>query len=215
MRTLGLLVKSGLAISVQIEEADAAFWRVLRRDDVLLTAESGPYARFPFHPLIELDSPAGLAASRDAVAIVRAESKRRLRVLLESVAPIDAVGLTVGSLVDPKTIANPHIRAHASEGLLFREVILNALDEARIPHWVLRSKDAYGQVAVQLPMAEVALRGEVETRGRGVVKPWRADEKLAAVGALWALAAVRTRPFGASGSVSAAQGARSRPRRHL
>ena len=36
-------------------------------------------------------------------------------------------GLVVGSVIDPATVGNPHIRAHASEGRLFRSVLESAL----------------------------------------------------------------------------------------
>jgi hypothetical protein len=36
------------------------------------------------------------------------------------------IGIVVGSIIDPATIANPHIRAHAQEGQLFRTVVETA-----------------------------------------------------------------------------------------
>jgi hypothetical protein len=186
MRALGLRVKSGSAIAV-IVEGDARSWCVTRREEILLTAPTGEYARFPYHPLLELDSEAGAEASLAAVATIRSESRRRLAATLGMFGAIDAAGVVAGSLVDPQTLGNLHMRAHAREGQLFRDVVIDALDRAQIPHEVLRDKDSYAQASARLQLTETALRNELKVKGRVVVKPWRADEKLATLGSLYVL----------------------------
>jgi hypothetical protein len=186
MRALGLRVKSGFAIAVTIE-GDAQSWRVAQRDQVLLTTEEGPYARFPFHPLVEMAPEAGAAVCSTAVGNVRSESRKRLAVLLKSIGSLDAACVVSGSMIEPDTVANLHIRAHAREGQLFREVVIDALECARIPHEILRDKHSYEQVALKLQLTQAGLRSQVNSKGHGLVKPWRSDEKLATVGALSAL----------------------------
>jgi hypothetical protein len=50
--------------------------------------------------------------------------------------------LVVGSQLDPASIANPHIRAHALEGQLFRIALEQALHAHRIGTVVLTERDA-------------------------------------------------------------------------
>src|SRR5947207_2130338 len=56
---------------------------------------------------------------------------------------IKRAALVVGSQIDPTTIANPHIRAHAFEGRLFRSVVEETLQDEKIRTDVLLERDAY------------------------------------------------------------------------
>jgi hypothetical protein len=186
MRALGLRVKSGSAI-IAVIDGEPTAWRVVHCGQVLLTVPAGPYARFPYHPLIEMDAESGRAASREAVAIVRSESRKQLGSLLKSLAPLDSAGVVAGSATDPNRIFNPHIRAHARESQLFREVVITALDRAQIPYQVLRDKEALREFASKIRTPEPEAWEMISRGGQGVVKPWRIDEKLAALGGLYAL----------------------------
>jgi hypothetical protein len=186
VRAIGFRVKSGSAV-VTVIEGDSDSWRVVHAGQVALTALVGQYARFPYHPLIEMDSESGPAASREAVAIVRSESRLQLASTLNSLDPIGSAGVIGGSAIDPEKITNPHIRVHAREGRLFQEVVIAALDRAEIPYRVLSDKKARTELATQLRMAEGEVWDRISRAGRGVVRPWRIDQKLAVAGALYAL----------------------------
>ena len=58
--------------------------------------------------------------------------------------------LVVGSQIDPSDIANPHIRAHALEGRLFRSAVAETLHANEIRSEVLLERDAYSTVAARL-----------------------------------------------------------------
>jgi hypothetical protein len=103
---------------------------------------------------------------------------------------INRAALVVGSQIDPARIANPHIRAHALEGRLFRSVIEQALDDHEIRTELLLERDTYASVAARLTQSsddlERAIRGfglSAAAKGR----PWRAEQKLAALAALFVL----------------------------
>jgi len=100
---------------------------------------------------------------------------------------IRGAALVVGSLVDPATIANDHIRIHALEGQLFREVVRRAAEAARVDTTVWRERDLYRAAAAALKTTESALKSRVATLGRGVGGPWRAEQKCAATAALMVL----------------------------
>jgi hypothetical protein len=188
MRTVGFRVKSGFAIAA-IVNGTARNWRIESCREVMLAPETGRFARFPFHPLVELEGEPAVAESREAVAAVQASAATHLASFLESAGALAAAGIVVGSLANPDTLSNAHIRAHAREAELFRGVITRALDAANIPYVLISEKDAYSRVAAERGCREAQLRAEVSTHGKGVVTPWRAEQKLAALGAAWRLSA--------------------------
>jgi hypothetical protein len=84
----------------------------------------------------------------------------------------------LGSQVNPASIANPHIRAQASQGQLFRSALEEALEGYRIRTAVLIE---------QLKKSSDQLRHLIQTFGRFTKGPWRAEQKLAALAAWLAL----------------------------
>ncbi|PYJ46886.1 MAG: hypothetical protein DME50_09855 [Verrucomicrobia bacterium] len=95
--------------------------------------------------------------------------------------------LVVGSQIDPTSITNPHIRAHAFEGQLFRSVLEEALHAHRVRTQVLIEGDIYAKAAVQLKKSSAQLRHLIQTFGRFTEGPWRAEQKAAALAAWLAL----------------------------
>jgi hypothetical protein len=93
----------------------------------------------------------------------------------------------VGSQIDPDSIANPHIRAHAFEGRLFRSVLEEALQAHRIRTDVFIERDAYAQAALELKESTENVRCVIQNFGRDTDAPWRAEQKLAAIAAWLAL----------------------------
>ena len=71
---------------------------------------------------------------------------------------ISAAGIVAGSVVDPKTIRNDHIRAHAEEGRLFRVVIQDALKEARLKATVMPEKELMAKAVKALGISEPKLK---------------------------------------------------------
>ena len=100
---------------------------------------------------------------------------------------IRRAALVVGSRIDPASIANPHIRAHAFEGRLFRSVLEKSLQTHRIRTDVLIERDAYREAIVILKQSNEHVRRMIQILGRDTEAPWRAEQKLAAVAAWFAL----------------------------
>jgi hypothetical protein len=96
--------------------------------------------------------------------------------------------LVVGSVIEPASITNPHIRAHALEGQLFRRVLEEALTSNGLACSVVVERSAYAKAASVLGRAENDLKRAVVSLGRSRSGPWRAEEKLAALAAWMALA---------------------------
>jgi hypothetical protein len=102
---------------------------------------------------------------------------------------IASVNLVVGSDIDPEKIANPHIRAHALEGRLFRSVLENAARSAGLPCVVIVERDLYARAKAAIQRSERDLKTTLRELGRVLGGPWRADDKAACLIAWMALAA--------------------------
>lgn len=100
---------------------------------------------------------------------------------------ISRAGLVVGRQTDPASIANPHIRAHAFEGQLFRSVLTEALQAHRIRTEVLIEQNAYAHAAVKLNESNENVRRVIRNFGQVTQGPWRAEQKLAALAAWFVL----------------------------
>src|SRR5262249_35601276 len=126
--------------------------------------------------------------------IVRTISQQSLTKLLkvyeQKEIRIRRAVLVVGSQIDPAEIANPHIRAHALEGRLFRSVVEQALHGDQICTDVLLERDAYPSVAARFKQSIDDVKRAIQDLRQSAVAmagPWRAEQKLAALAALFAL----------------------------
>jgi hypothetical protein len=101
---------------------------------------------------------------------------------------VGAASLVVGSDIDPDRISNPHIRAHALEGRLFRTTLEDALKSCGLPSSVIVERKIYEQAETILKRPASDLKRFVTELGRDVPGPWRADEKTACLAAWLAFA---------------------------
>ena len=186
MKAIGLRIKSGFAIAAIVSKGAGGFAIEAIRT-VPLSTEDLPQSRFPYHPTIELSERQGAALSDKAVKEVRRTAAREMRKVLQENGGIKKAAMVVGSVIDPDSLGNPHVRVHALEGKLFREVVAEALEEQGIQCGVLVERDAYAKVAADVSATEQKLRTEVAALGQGRIKPWRSEEKLATLAALWKL----------------------------
>jgi hypothetical protein len=175
---VGFRIKSGWATTVLLA-GPAKAPRVVDRRVTLLADPDDPETRQPFHAGLDThESRAAQAVKRLVKAVERFAHRSVAGLIAEYRAAgyrIRGAGIVVGSLVDPASIANDHIRAHAEEGRLFRVVVAAAVRARRLPVRVLREKDLYA--------TEARFRRRVAALGEAVAGPWRAEEKAAALAA--------------------------------
>ena len=126
--------------------------------------------------------------------VVRSISQQSLTGLLKDYRRkgfrIMRAAVVVGSQINPANIANPHIRAHALEGRLFRLAVTETLQAHEIRTEVLLERDAYPTVAARLKQSSDDVKRAIEDLRRSAPangQPWRAEEKLAALAGLFAL----------------------------
>ncbi len=91
--------------------------------------------------------------------------------------------LVVGSQINPDSIANPHIRAHALEGRLFRTTLQTALRSQGVRCSILTERNAYAEAANILGQSPERIKLAIAELGRSIKGPWRADQKMAALAA--------------------------------
>jgi len=179
---LGIRLKSGWASAVLMGAGEDTP-TFLHRGHLLLADPSVPKSSQPYHSgfgrlqkdpeiLERLTGVVYQAAMRSLSAFVnecRAKGHQPT-----------AIALVVGSTIDPERIGNEHIRAHASEARLFRAALERAASDVDLPCVSTREADLRARVA-HPPASRWAAR--IETLGQVAGRPWRADEKLAALAA--------------------------------
>jgi hypothetical protein len=186
---LGFRVKSGWAAAVMLSGSPLS----PELCDVRRVELSDP--RFsetqqPYHASMgKLETDARRITSR--VAVVRNVARKSIAALLvrhrQNGYAIRCAGVVVGSQTDPRSIANPHIRAHALEGQLFRSVLEEPLHMHGISAHILLERDAYAQAAAKLKLTNAKMRDVIQRLGRVAKVPWRVEQKIAAVAAWLAL----------------------------
>jgi len=186
---LGFRVKSGWAAAVLLEGSvrSPQLCDVQRID---LSDPQLPESRQPYHAAMGKLETDGKKINR-RLDVVRRITGKSIAKLLASYRQqnfrIKRAALVVGSQIDPRSVANPHIRAHASEGQLFRSVLERALQAHRIRTDVFNERDAYGKVAAEFKESDENVRRMIQKFGRTTEAPWRAEQKLAALAACLAL----------------------------
>ncbi len=189
---LGFRVKSGWAVVVLLTKPSHS----LQLSDVSRVELSDPRlpeTRQPYHAAMgKLETNSEKLDRRERV--VRCIAQQSLSNLLlgyrQKGYAIKRAAVVVGSQVDPARIASPHIRAHALEGRLFRAAVEETLRGQKIRADVLLERDAYARVAARLKQSIDELKLAIQNLGRSRPansRPWRAEQKLAALAALFAL----------------------------
>jgi hypothetical protein len=182
---LGFRVKSGWAAAVLLTGPTRSPQLCdVRRID--LSDPRLPETRQPYHAAMgKLETDTTKINRR--VSVVRSIAQQSLATLLASYRQkgyaIRRAALVVGSQVDPDSIANAHIRAHAFEGQLFRSVLGEALQACRIRTEILVERNAYAQAAAKLKDSNDNVQRMIRDLGRVAQGPWRAEQKLAALAA--------------------------------
>jgi hypothetical protein len=189
---LGFRVKSGWAAVVLLTRLrDAPQLADVNR--VELSDPRLPETRQPYHASMgKLETDSRIVNRRERV--VRCIAKQSLGTLLTGYRQkgyrIRQAVLVVGSQIDPTIITNPHIRAHAFEGRLFRSAVEQTLAVHEIRTGVLLERDAYARVAARLKQSNDHVKRTIQDLGRSIPPncgPWRAEQKFAALAAFFAL----------------------------
>ena len=185
----GFRVKSGWAAAVLLTGPISS--PALRENRMIdLSDPRVPETRQPYHATFgQLETDAKKTNRR--TSIVHRVTKQSITDLLSDYRrkgySITCASLVIGSQIDPASVANPHIRAHALEGQLFRSALDQALNAHGIRTFILLERDAYARAGAQLKKSCDDVRQTIQNLGRSTEGSWRVEQKLAALGAWLAL----------------------------
>ena len=170
--TIGFRAKTGRAIAIGL--SGEAF---VLRHEFDLTDPRVPETAQPFHAVMELPWREAIKTAAPFVAAIEAVAAERLASLLQEIASrgftIKRVGIVGSQDRDLVRLGNPHIRAHAAEGILFRRV----LEVAAATHGLQATSFTEQEARDSAPAALL------NAIGKEAGKPWRTDEKAAATAA--------------------------------
>jgi hypothetical protein len=188
--SLGFRVKSGWAMVVLLAGPESSP-TLLRCERALLSDPNVPATIQPYHATLKLSGADGKAELRRLVKLVAMAAKRSIKDLFKQTTnagyEVQSAAIVVGSLVDPATLHNEHIRAHGLEGQLFRSVLEDAFQAHGIAFTVFLEKSAYITAAEHFRITEAAAKRTIAQLGESHQGPWRAEEKMAALAAWVAL----------------------------
>ncbi len=186
---LGFRVKSGYAIAVALRGPRSGPGVLVRRV-VALSDPAVAETRQPYHDGFykQQDDPREIGRR---LKIVKRCAKQSVDALLEDACfaglRCRGAGLVVGSVIDPQKVGNPHIRAHASEGRLFRTVLEEALRSRGVGCAVIVEKQLAAKAAVDLGQRDADIARAIAAFGKTLGGAWRAEEKAACAAAWLAL----------------------------
>jgi hypothetical protein len=183
---IGLRAKTARAIAVVISGTEPSL-RAVSRAEITLSTPGTPAMFQPYHGVMNLGWDEAVVAVREAERSIAAAAARSLEDLLIDlrnqnldVACVAIVGAPDRNLA---AIGSPHIRAHAAEGVLFRLVWQTAAHAVGVPSTAFSEKGIEALAAARLHLSVDALRARLAEFGQAVGRPWRADEKAAAMAA--------------------------------
>ena len=126
------------------------------------------------------------AVSKSAKAIERVAAKA-LAKMIDQLQASGQKPIGVGVVGAPDRnlarIGNPHIRAHAGEGVLFRRVLEIGAESNGLKWQVFSDRESDGAVAMRLSSKYSKIRQSLDNLRQSVPPPWRMDEKQAALAA--------------------------------
>ncbi|PYS18387.1 MAG: hypothetical protein DMG11_33485 [Acidobacteria bacterium] len=184
--SIGFRAKTGRAIAVALTSGNSgpAF---LARWEVALHDPHRPATGQPHHEVMEmpwLDAQSAVRPFEQQIESIAVEVLSGLLKELQSkgcrVGSIGVVGSPDRKL---EAIGNPHIRAHAAEGILFRRVLEVAADEHKLRWRSFSDRTFNDQALAELRRKPQDLTTTLVSIGHSAGKPWRADERIAATAA--------------------------------
>ena len=184
---IGFRIKTAKTIVVAVR-ADPEL-QLVGRDELVLADTNVPASFQPFHAGLDKKEGAAHPVVVEACEAARASALTNVTRYVEALRSdghrILQAGLVVNSIHNPDIIKNDHIRAHASEGRLFFEVVEAALTAADVPSFCALLADCYVDAGTTLTQPDKAVKAQVAVLGKTAGPPWRADEK-AACAVAWA-----------------------------
>jgi len=184
--SIGFRAKTGRTIAVALTRGDSApayigRWNVSLCDPLL------PATAQPHHEVMELPWIEAQSAVRPIEARIENVAISALSALLSELDSKGCSVTSIGVVGSPdrnlERIGNPHIRAHAAEGILFRRVLEVAATTHKLRWRGFPDKDFEKLAVSELGRTPQQIKLALATMGHSAGAPWRVDERAAATAA--------------------------------
>jgi len=194
--SIGLRAKTARAIAVVLGgSVDSPI--VLTKTEIKLADPKIPATAQPYHEVMDLPWQESQRQVRKYARAIEVIARKALAQIIKAQRSngmqISGVGIVGAKDRDLARIGNPHIRAHAAEGILFRHV-LDLAAEANGLKWRAFVDRQFDEItSAELGSQSALIKRRLDDMGRSLAPPWRADEKQAATAAWLVLHGVRRR----------------------
>jgi hypothetical protein len=187
---IGFRAKTARAIAIALT-LDNSVPAYLSRWDLVLHDPADPATSQPHHTVMELPWESAISAVQPLERRIENVATKAVAKLVGELRVRGFAPAGVGIVGSPDRnlarIGNPHIRAHAAEGILFRSVLEVAASNHSL-RWRSFSDRSFDEVAtVELSRPGDDTKALITAIGRAAGKPWRVDERIAAMAAWVAL----------------------------
>jgi hypothetical protein len=183
-------VRTGNATAVVLAGPPASP-RFLARLYIPLVDMDDDDARQPYHVVTEQDEERGMKRVRETLKIATANAVQATRGLIDRARSLEyevrAAVLIVGSDTDPASIRQPHVRAHALEGRLYREAVEGAVSQLGLACRIVVERNVLETAGDALGKSLAQLRTATGAFGQAAGRPWRSQDKAAALAGWMAL----------------------------
>ena len=183
--TIGFRTKTARAIAIALMGNASPDY--LARWEVALHDPKAPATKQPHHEVMELswaEAQSAVQPLERRIEVVAASMLEGLLIELRArgykVSGIGVVGSPDRKL---DRIGNPHIRAHAAEGVLYRRAIETAAARHQLQCRGFSDRDFEELAFPQLRRKPQEIRKTLEEIGKKAGRPWRTDERAAAIAA--------------------------------
>ncbi len=184
--SIGLRAKTARAIAVVLGGSiDSPV--ILTKLDIPLADPKMPATAQPYHDVMDLPWEESQRAVQKSAAVIESLAQKALARLIRELqlkgVKICGAGIVGAKDKDLSRIGNPHIRAHAAEGVLFRQVLDRAADANGLRRRSFPDREFERIATAELGHQSATVKRKLNDIRRSVTAPWRADEKQAATAA--------------------------------
>jgi hypothetical protein len=185
---IGIRLLRGKAVAIAIR-GDLATPSYAGRAELMLSDPKFPSTLRPFHAMARLPLGKALPMVKRDEALVRKAASKSVSSFIEGLrkSKMSPRNVAIVSDDEPAQIGNPHLKAHADERRLFREATASAARELGIDSIFLVEKEISRSARNIIGVADAKVRPWLADIAAAAGRPWRGEEKTAAVAAWIAL----------------------------
>ena len=180
---IGLRPRTGRATAVVLSgPADAP--QLVKRGELILTDARLPATFQPYHEVMDLPWNESQTKVKPFVRAIEKVAAKALSDLVSTLASegfqVAGVGIAGTADRDLARLGNFHIRAHAAEGLLFRQVLEFAAKANKLRYRTFIESNLQTVASAELGMTLAKLNKSLTSLGRSAGPPWRREQRVAA-----------------------------------